>query len=82
MHLLELDEDLLSNSTKQKWKSAASKLMCHEAYKFVACPQCSLNSFSLLFLSDRRALAEMETEDGPSHFVDLGDVGDVAEESG
>jgi hypothetical protein len=24
----------------------------------------------------------METEDGPSHFVDLGDVGDVAEESG
>lgn len=48
MRPVELDEDLLSNNMKQKWKSSASKQMCREAYKFVssmALPELLLISF-------------------------------------
>ncbi|KIM39576.1 hypothetical protein M413DRAFT_447053 [Hebeloma cylindrosporum] len=57
----DLDQDLLTNNSKQKWKSSASKPLCRDAYK--------------------KALSEMDMEEGGHQHLEMSEDGDAAEKS-
>ena len=62
---LELDQENLNSSAKQKWKPSASKQQCREAYRFVYTFNQSNIDLRYIFFVSRRAMSEIiQSDDG------------------